>query len=69
MFLVFNKEKIYSYIIAVLTVVVLFTVSEIYIKDERYVETSGNITNQEINENKVENVVNGMEEKAQINKK
>ena len=69
MFLVFNKEKIYSYIIAVLTVVVLFTVSGMYIKDESYVETSSNITNQGSTENQVENVVNKVEEKSEIYKK
>ena len=50
MFLVFNKEKIYSYIIAVTTVVILFGVSIMY-KDNNSVEVSTNIVNEAVTEN------------------
>lgn len=69
MFLIFNKEKIYSYIIAVFTVILLFTVSEIYVKDDKYVETGANIANQNIDVNNLENVDNKLESTAQFNRK
>lgn len=59
MFFVFNKEKIYSYIVAVCTVIVLFAVSEVYIKDESAVEVSSNISNAVSSENNlISNEVN-----------
>ena len=62
MFFVFNREKIYSYIIAVCTVIVLFAVSEVYIKDESYIETSSNIANEVIiKDNKIVNEINNVE--------
>lgn len=62
MFFVFNREKIYSYIIAVCTVIVLFAVSEVYIKDESYIETSSNIANEVIiKDNKIINEINNVE--------
>ncbi len=69
MFLVFNKEKIYSYIIAVFTVILLFTVSEIYIQDDKFVETGANITNQNVDKNNSQNMSNKLENTAQLNKK
>lgn len=69
MFLVFNKEKIYSYIIAVFTVILLFTVSEIYIQDDKFVETGANITNQNMDKNNSENMSNKLENTTQLNKK
>lgn len=69
MFLVFNKEKIYSYIIAVFTVILLFTVSEIYIQDDKFVETGANITNQNVDKNNSQNMSNKLENTTQLNKK
>ena len=69
MFLVFNKEKIYSYIIAVFTVILLFTVSEIYIQDDKFVETGANITNQNVDKNNSQNMSNKLENATQLNKK
>ena len=41
MFIVFNKEKIYSYIVALSTIVVLFMIANIVIgKNEDLVQTS-----------------------------
>lgn len=51
MFLVFNKEKIYSYIIALTTVVILFGISIIYKDNENVVEVSTNIVNEIVTEN------------------
>ena len=69
MVLVFKKEKIYSYIIAVFTVILLFTVSEIYIQDDKFVETGANITNQNVDKNNSQNMSNKLENTAQLNKK
>lgn len=46
MFFVFNKEKIYSYIIAVSTVIILFAISTLYL-DNNTIEASSNIINEE----------------------
>ena len=41
MFLVFNKEKIYTYLVSILTVIMLFCVaSNMYSKTEKTLETS-----------------------------
>jgi len=63
MFLVLNKEKIYSYIIAVLTVIVLFAVSDIYVKNDEYVETSANHINENITNNTSINMDNNINNK------
>ena len=53
MFFIFNKEKIYSYIIAASTVVVLFVLSFFFINtDIKVKETSINVTNN-INETNI----------------
>ena len=58
MFFILNKDKIYSYIIAVLTVVALFAVSNLYLKEGSSIKVSGNIVN-EINSTQNEiNIVN-----------
>ena len=60
MFLVFNKEKIYAYIVSIVTVIMLFCVAGIVNKDNNTVETSSNIsnTNNARANNTVNNVVN-----------
>lgn len=58
MFFVLNKEKIYSYIIAVCTVVILFAVPTIYRKENNSIEVSTNIINENLNTNSVDNVSN-----------
>lgn len=46
MFFIFNKQKIYSYIIAASTVVVLFILSFFFINtDMKVTQTSTNVTN------------------------
>lgn len=54
MFFVINKEKIYSYIVAVFTVVILFVASETYIKEDA-IEVSSNVLNESNIENNVKN--------------
>lgn len=58
MFFVFNKEKIYSYIIAVSTVIILFAVSTIYSEKDGTIEVSTNIVNQNVNNNIINNETN-----------
>lgn len=43
MFLVFNKEKIYSYIVALSTVIVLFFTASILLKDESTIQASSSL--------------------------
>lgn len=57
MFFVFNKEKIYSYIVALSTVIILFAVSNIYLGDTKTAQVSTNIVN-EVEENKIINTIN-----------
>ena len=54
MFIVFNKQKIYSYIIALSTVVTLFVISFVATNkvENKLIQTSSN----EIQENKVEEI-------------
>ena len=59
MFFIFNKEKIMSYVVALSTVVVLFTIS-LLVNYNQVVQVSANTTNEklpiycvEIDENKV----------------
>lgn len=59
MFFVFNKEKIYSYIVAVSTVIILFAVSNIYLGDTKTAQVSTNVVN-EIEENKIKNNINSI---------
>lgn len=59
MFFVFNKEKIYSYVVAVSTVIILFAVSNIYLGDTKTAQVSTNIVN-EIEENKIKNNINNV---------
>lgn len=79
MFCVINKSKIYSYLIALCTVVILFmaatTINDMVFPSGNVVQTGANITNEEIkntiNENRVENSmaqnqINGMENKNNI---
>ncbi len=40
MFFVFNKQKIYTYLLSVLTVIVLLFIGSSTIKDEESIETS-----------------------------
>ena len=47
MFLVFNKEKVYAYIVSVVTVCFLFFIAGI--TTPKTVETSGNIINRDKN--------------------
>ena len=54
MFFVINKEKIYSYIVAVCTVVILFVASETYIKEDA-IEASTNVSNESNIENNMGN--------------
>lgn len=57
MFFVFNKNKIYSYLIAVCTVVMLFFIASIISNDElNTVETSSKVIENEANIN--ENIFN-----------
>lgn len=55
MFFVINKEKVYSYIVTLSVIGVLFTVSTFFPKSS--VETSANIFNNELNiaENSIKN--------------
>lgn len=55
MFLVFNKEKIYAYLISVLTVCFLFFLASI---DKETVETSSNLNNIIQNNEIKNNIVN-----------
>lgn len=59
MFLVFNKQKIYSYIVAFSTVLVLLGMAKIYLnKSNEFVETFSNINksaNVKVEDNLVEN--------------
>lgn len=62
MFLVFNKQKIYSYLVALSTVVVLFFVASLYSnKSEEIVQTVSNIKNESI-ENQTINQCNNVNE-------
>lgn len=56
MFFIFNKQKIYSYVIAASTVVVLFILSFFFINtDMEVTETSSNIVNTTINDKNISN--------------
>ena len=63
MFLVFNKQKIYSYLVALSTVIVLFFVASLYSnKSEEIIQTVSNIKNDAI-ENQALNQCNKLGEK------
>ena len=64
MFYVFSKQKIYTYVISIITVVVLFFVAETLINKEQSIQASSNserllpIYNVETKENKVSLTMN-----------
>ena len=68
MFYVFNKSKIYSYLIALCTVVILFvaatTLNDMVSPSKNMVETGTNV----IEENKVNNKIEGEKENEMDNK-
>lgn len=61
MFLVINKNKIYTYIVTICTVVVLFVLSfAMLTTDNDTVVTSGNVINDMENVNSIKNTINKM---------
>ena len=59
MFMVFNKEKISSYMVILSTVFILFGFSFIFNKDDS-IETSGNIQNTNTINNRIQNNENSI---------
>ena len=59
MFLVINKNKIYTYIVTICTVVVLFVLSfAMLTTDNNTVVTSGNVINEMENADSITNIMN-----------
>ena len=59
MFLVINKNKIYTYIVTICTVVVLFVLSfAMLTTDNNTVVTSGNVINEMENTDSITNIMN-----------
>ena len=59
MFLVINKNKIYTYIVTICTVVVLFVLSfAMLTTDNNIVVTSGNVINEMENADSITNIMN-----------
>lgn len=59
MFLVINKNKIYTYIVTICTVVVLFVLSfAMPTTDNNTVVTSGNVINEMENADSITNIMN-----------
>lgn len=46
MFVVINKEKLYAYIVSIITVIMLFCMANFIIQDTKTLETSANTNNQ-----------------------
>ena len=58
MFFVINKEKIYAYVVSVLTIVILFFVSSFFNSDMKNTETtSANVIENEKFENTISDIV------------
>ena len=58
MFFVINKEKIYAYVVSVLTIVILFFVSSLFNSDIKNTETtSANVIENEKFENTISDIV------------
>ena len=58
MFFVINKEKIYAYVVSVLTIVILFFVSSFFNSDMKNTETtSANVIENENFENTISDIV------------
>ena len=58
MFFVINKEKIYAYVVSVLTIVILFLVSSFFNSDMKNTETtSANVIENEKFENTISDIV------------
>ena len=56
MFMVFSKEKIFSYLISLSTVALLFVISfAITKRNDEIIKTSANLVNSVENENSIEN--------------
>ncbi len=59
MFLVINKNKIYTYIVTICTVVVLFVLSfAMLTTDNNTIVTSGNVINEMENTDSITNIMN-----------
>lgn len=59
MFLVINKNKIYTYIVTICTVVVLFVLSfAMLTTDNNTIVTSGNVINEMENADSITNIMN-----------
>ena len=59
MFLVINKNKIYTYIVTICTVVVIFVLSfAMLTTDNNTVVTSGNVINEMENADSITNIMN-----------
>ena len=62
MFFVINKEKIYAYVVSVLTIVILFFVSSFFNSDMKNTETtSANVIENEKFENTISDIVSNDE--------
>ena len=62
MFLVINKEKIYAYVVSVLTIVILFFVSSFLNSDIKDTQTtSTNIENNQFTNNTISDIVSNDE--------
>ena len=55
MFFVINREKLYSYMISIITVIMLFCITGMLTMKNNSVETASNIQNQESIQNNIEN--------------
>ncbi len=68
MFIVFNKQKIYSYLIALSTVVILFVITFAVTNNQNnIVQTSTNLQENNIIENQVNKVTQNTNIKNQVN--
>ena len=62
MFFVINKEKIYAYVVSVLTIVILFFVSSFFESDMKNTETTSvNVLENENIENTISDIVSNDE--------
>lgn len=62
MFFVINKEKIYAYVVSVLTIVILFFVSSFFESDMKNTETTSvNVIENENIENTISDIVSNDE--------
>lgn len=60
MFIVFNKQKIYSYLVALSTVVVLFAIAFAVTNENEMLQTSSNVEQNNIVVNENNQTVNNM---------